>query len=313
MKYQEWKLNPRKFLALTGYTIDAFDALVPYFESAHDEYLCVFDITGKRRKQKLNRVTIYPNSPLPGIKERLLFVLSYKKLNPIQYAHAELFGMTQKDCCYYFHGLSTILDLALEKHGSLPTDNPEVLEKELISIATDAESDKNVFHDGTEREVPRPVDDELQQAAYSGKKKKHTVKNAVVMTACCLILFVSKTVTGNVHDKKIADGYKIPAGIKLWQDTGYAGYRPKDVLIYEPKKKPRGGELTREEKEYNRNISRCRVRVEHAIGSVKRCRIVKDECRLRRGKYVEKSFRTCAGLHNFRIKHNPFKYGEIKS
>jgi hypothetical protein len=37
-----------------------------------------------------------------------------------------------------------------------------------------------LLHDGTEREIPRPVDDELQKDRYSGKKKKHTFKNAVI-------------------------------------------------------------------------------------------------------------------------------------
>jgi hypothetical protein len=51
------------------------------------------------------------------------------------------------------------------------------------------------------------------------------------------------------------------------------------VTILQPKKKPRGAELTTEDKEHNRKISRVRIRVEHAIGGVKRYRIVKDQIR----------------------------------
>ncbi|MDR1887298.1 MAG: transposase family protein [Prevotellaceae bacterium] len=50
------------------------------------------------------------------------------------------------------------------------------------------------------------------------------------------------------------------------------------------------------------------VRVEHATGSVKRCRIVKDECRLRKNNFVDNIFLTCAALHNFRLKDKPFQY-----
>jgi len=52
--------------------------------------------------------------------------------------------------------------------------------------------------------------------------------------------------------------------------------------------------------------------VEHAIGSTKRYRIVKDECRLRKNKYPYKVFAICAALHNFRVERKPFKYPVIK-
>ena len=51
------------------------------------------------------------------------------------------------------------------------------------------------------------------------------------------------------------------------------------VTILQSKKKPRGQELTPEEKEDNRLISKIRIRIEHAIGGVKRYRIVRDKIR----------------------------------
>jgi hypothetical protein len=94
----------------------------------------------------------------------------------------------------------------------------------------------------------------------------------------------------------------------LWQDSGYQGYYPQGVSIRQPKKKPRTRELTREQKELNRYISSFRVRVEHAIGSVKRYRIVKEECRLRKNHFVDQVFLCCAALHNFRVLRQPFHY-----
>jgi hypothetical protein len=120
---------------------------------------------------------------------------------------------------------------------------------------------------------------------------------------------VSQTVSGRAHDKTIADNfYTIPAGYTLAQDTGYQGYRPEGVKILQPVKKPRGKELTTEQKRSNQQISAFRVRVEHAIGSVKRYRIVKDECRLRKNSFVDRIFCSCAALHNFRLKARPFRY-----
>ena len=285
MKYIDWQISTERFRAMTGYDLSEFNDLLPYFEEAHNEYLSRYCIKGKPRSGQRAHV-IYKNSPLPCVEERLAFILSYKKLNPIQEHHADLFSITQKQCNEYFHGLTEILKRALKLANVVPASTnvelQEILANEEIIEA------KVLLHDGTEREIPRPVDDELQKEKYSGKKKKHTVKNAVIIAACCLILFVSRTYSGRIHDKTIADSdYSIPPGFTLLQDTGYQGYRPDGVIIIQPEKKPRGKDLTNEIKEKNRQKSSDRVRIEHTIGSVKRYlyfvrsmkyRIVKDAC-----------------------------------
>ncbi|MDR0560238.1 MAG: transposase family protein, partial [Prevotellaceae bacterium] len=80
---------------------------------------------------------------------------------------------------------------------------------------------------------------------------RHTVKNAVIISVCCTVLFVSQTVAGRIHDKAIADmAYNIPSGFTLYQDTGYQGYSPDGVRIMQPYKKPKGGELTRRKRKH---------------------------------------------------------------
>jgi hypothetical protein len=306
MKHQEWQQIPGRFRAMTGYDLSEFNTLLSYFEDAHDEYLRHYYLDGKPRSGQRDHV-IYSNSPLPSHAERLSFILSYLKLNPIQEQHADTFSMTQKQCNEFTHGLYSILQRALKSAEAVPSSNDkelqDVLSKEDIAV------DNLLLHDGTGREIPRPVDDELQKEQYSGKKKKHTVKNAVIITAVCLILYVSRTFSGRIHDKTIADeAYSIPRGFTLAQDTGYQGYRPEGVKIIQPQKKPKGKELTPEQKESNRKISSFRVRVEHAIGSVKRYRIVKDECRLRNNNFVDSILLYCAALHNYRLITRPFTY-----
>ncbi len=308
MKYEQWRTNPRRFLAMTGYTLEQFDKLLPDFSDMHDEYLSSHYINGKPRNHHRTFV-IYANSPLPTIEERLVFILSYLKLNPLQEQHADTFGMDQKPCNEFIHGLKIILDKSFEFSGDMPAQTPAELSAKLKAVFPKDGPEKELLHDGTEREIPRPLDFDEQQEKYSGKKKKHAVKNGIIATVFCLVLFVSPTVNGNVHDKKIADTcYFIPKGYKLWQDTGYQGYKPDGVCIMQPFKKPKGKELTMEQKEYNREIASFRVRIEHTIGSVKRFRIVKDECRLRKAGFVESVFATCAALHNLRIKMKPFCY-----
>ena len=305
MKYQDWQNKQNRFTAMTGYTVEDFNRLLPYFKEEHQGYLSEYHMNGKRRSG-YRRYVMYKNSPLPCIEERLAFILSYLKLNPLQEHHADLFGIEQKQCYEFLHGLKVILHKALESAGCVPAQNNGELQEVLSGLGNE---EKVLLHDGTEREIPRPQEEEEQKKKYSGKKKKHTVKNAVIVSASCLVLFVSQTFDGRIHDKTIADaGYTVPPGFTLYQDTGYQGYRPEGVKIVLPEKKPKGKELTKEQKENNRAISSKRVRVEHVIGSIKRRRIVKDECRLRKNNFVGEIFATCAALHNLKLKHKPFVY-----
>ncbi|MCG9127785.1 hypothetical protein JT359_09325 [Candidatus Poribacteria bacterium] len=52
-----------------------------------------------------------------------------------------------------------------------------------------------------------------------------------------------------------------------------------NINIVQSKKKPKGEELTVEEKETNKNIATIGIRVEHAISGVKRYCVVKDNLR----------------------------------
>lgn len=310
MKYIQWLSNPTRFLSMTGYSVEKFNELLPHFIEEHDLYLSKYDLKGSIR-DGVRKYVIYNNSPLNTHSERLVFILSYFKLNPLQEAHADLFSMQQKQCNEFIHGLKLILDRTLKTLLVMPATTNEQLLAKLALI--EKEEDKKLLHDGVEREIPRPQNTDDQKEFYSGKKKKHTVKNAVITNMACSILFLSLTVNAKMHDKKIADThYSINAGFELWQDTGYQGFNPDGVLIMQPIKKPKGKELTAQQKEYNRYISQVRVRIEHAIGSMKRYRIVKDECRLRKNKFVYSILHTCAALHNFRIHNNPFQYNDYQ-
>jgi hypothetical protein len=166
------------------------------------------------------------------------------------------------------------------------------------------------WHDGTERPIHRPTDPEEQQEYYSGKKKCHTVKNLLVIDETCHICFLSDTYEGKAHDKSLADlaGYSLPRGSCLYQDMGFQGFTREGITIIQPKKKPRRGELTPPEKAHNRDISSIRIRIEHAIGGVKRYRIVKDKIRLLKDGIRDIMMETCCGLHNFRLQYRPWHY-----
>ena len=164
-------------------------------------------------------------------------------------------------------------------------------------------------HDGTERRIPRPKDAVAQKRCYSGKKKGHTGKNILLINAVLTILFLSDTTAGSVHDTRIADGtpYPRPSGSTLLQDLGFLAFTLAGVDRITPFKKPRGGALTDEQKAFNQQLARRRVRIEHVNSSVKRGRIVKDTVRMFKAGARAMVAEICCGLHNFRVRITPWK------
>ncbi len=135
------------------------------------------------------------------------------------------------------------------------------------------------------------------------------MKNVLLINTRLTILFLSDTYEGSVHDKRIADStpYPLPPGSTLLQDLGFLAFVLDGVECVTPFKKPRGGTLTDEQKASNQRLARRRVRIEHVNSSVKRCRIVKDTIRLFKDNVRDMVAEICCGLHNFRVRINPWK------
>jgi hypothetical protein len=131
----------------------------------------------------------------------------------------------------------------------------------------------------------------------------------LLINAALTILFLSDTYAGSVHDKRIADTtpYPLPPGSRLLQDLGFLAFTLPQVEVIMPAKKPRGRALTRAQKAANRRIARRRVRIEHVNSSVKRCRIVRDTCRLRKAGSRDLLMEVCCALHNFRVRLTPWQ------
>jgi len=134
--------------------------------------------------------------------------------------------------------------------------------------------------DCTEQPIQRPGDNTKQEAHYSGKKKRHTVKTESIVTAQGRIASVSPSHPGSHHDLTIRrEGPPLPKHARAYADSAYQGYDKEHPNLDIPYKKPKAGELTADEKAYNRGLSSFRVGVEHRIGRTKRFKIVADRFR----------------------------------
>jgi len=297
--FEQLKNKPAMVKCLTGLTVEGFLALLPAFAAAYDVELNDRD---KRRGTPRQRERgAGQKGALPQLADKLVFILFYFRLYPIQMAQGFFFGMGQPQANEWIHRLSPVLKAALGYDLQLPARQPQD-----IKAVLEACPGLEFIIDGTERPIRRPTDPERQRANYSGKKKRPTRKNNVITDKRTgKVKGLSPTVEGKRHDKKLADEQDgaFPPGSTLWKDTGFQGYEPKTVRTLQPTKKPRGRDLSLEEKTANRLISSQRIGIEHTLGGVKVFRIVHDVFRNLREGYDDLVIEIACGLHNFRIDH----------
>ena len=143
-----------------------------------------------------------------------------------------------------------------------------------------AEEAEALLIDCTEQPIQRPKDQAAQRAHYSGKTKRHTVKTEYVVTAKGRIVSVAPSRPGSEHDLTIRRaGPPLPQHARGHADSAHQGYDKDHPDLDIPYKKPKGGDLTAEEKDYNRGLSSFRVAIEHRIGRTRRFRILCDRYR----------------------------------
>ena len=124
------------------------------------------------------------------------------------------------------------------------------------------------------------------------------------------IFYLSKLEVGKVHDYKILKNNFSPSLDWFSQlvahiDLGYQGfesdYVAKTVLIPFKKRKDEE-ELCDLKKAYNRKLAQWRVGIEHAIGGMKRYRILAERIRIKSTNQMNMISEVCAGLWNLRIR-----------
>jgi len=162
--YHQVKEHPKLLLAMTGLSHAEFHQLLPHFQYAWDQYVQqhYIDRDDRQRQYGAGR----SESTLVHMEDKLLFILYYVKVYPLQEILAFEFGMVQSTANEWIQLLSEILKKALDHGGYLPERDPKQLETVLTS-----ETESTYGIDGTERPRQRPRDPEKQKHYYSGKKR----------------------------------------------------------------------------------------------------------------------------------------------
>ena len=210
-----------------------------------------------------------------------------------------LFGFDRSCAWDWVHRLMPVLEKALGHKQALPQRKLRSM-AEFLACFPEV---KSVILDGTERPVQRPKDSERQKENYSGKKKRHTRKHITGSTRTKRVIFLTKARGGKVHDKRQLDEEElvdyIPDEVAIEGDLGFQGLQNEFENIYVPHKKPKGKELSEQEKQENREFSSQRVKCEHAHAGIKRYRSVSDVYRNRVTDFDDCLMLNATGLWNF--------------
>jgi hypothetical protein len=134
--YEEVTQRAGSLQSMTGLTEAEFTALLPHFEQAFVVYMQDRTIDGQPRTSR--RYTPYDTCPLPTTADKLLFILTYLKQNPIQQVQGQLFGMSQSNANKWIHLLHPVLNQALADQELLPARTADDLAAMLTTPPTEA-------------------------------------------------------------------------------------------------------------------------------------------------------------------------------
>lgn len=295
LKLQRVLRDDRLLRAMTGLNRKAFEELKIAFE----QELLMEEVPRRSQEQRQRAQGAGRKPRLETVEEKLMYILFYFKCYPTFDLAGIMFDLDRSQANRWMHRLQLVVEKALGRKMALPKRKLKSMEEFIESFP----EVKRVILDGTERPIQRAKDQEKQKQDYSGKKKRHTRTHLGAVAPDKTILVFSKAYHGKDHDKGILNRElwvdSIPGEVKIQGDLGFQGLQNEYVNVEIPHKKPKGGELTAQQKEENRELASERVVWEHAFAGVKRYGIATDIYRNRLKDFDDRSMFTAAGLWNF--------------
>jgi hypothetical protein len=278
-------------------------ALIGLSKLKFEELLKEFSIELNKHLNNKKRIRIVGGGRKGNIKEprqKLFFILFYLKNYPTFDVAAHIFASSKTQTNNWVKNILPVLEATLKRKCVLPVRQLSSVE-EFYTLFPNI---KEVMIDGLERPIERSQKNKNQRNNFSGKKKRHTRKNVIVVDSKKRILINVKSKKGKTHDKKILDKSQIlnhiPQKVSIIADTGFQGIQHIHENALIPKKNLKSKPLTKLDKEMNKLISSTRIVVEHAIAGIKRFRITSNIFRNKNG-MDDKIFNICAGLWNYHL------------
>ena len=265
--------KPRVFIRLTGLTPQKFEWLVSEIEPRFYED----DRRRKNRPDRKHAIGAGPKRKL-SVAQALFGLLLYYRTYANHIFMGMVLGIDDSNVGRYFGRIEPLLAGVFK----IPERKAQMDEEEIMELIIDATEQPSEKRPGS---------------GYSGKKKQQTVKNQIVVNSKGRTRAVSKSMGGNMHDKKLYDKARMYNNkrIKPKADLGYLG-----TSCSLPHKKPKGRDLTKDQKEYNLKFSKKRIIVEHVFAQLKKFQILSQRFRnpIKKHSLI---FKNIAGLRNLQM------------
>lgn len=297
LNYRRLSGKPSIFRSFTGLEVSEFESLYLELESVYEEY----EVKRLSRRGRKRRIGAGRPFKLP-LKDRLLMLLMYYRLYITSTLTGFLFDLDQSNVLKNIR----VLEPLVKECIPIPKKLYERAERaKTVEEVEDYFPGFKAFIDATEQEIPRPKDKRKSRSHYSGKRGRHTVKVQLTVNSKGLIMHKTPHARGRRHDYDIfkTSHPRLPPEVNLNLDLGYDGvqndYPELNTTI--PFKRRRGkGDLTAEQKSFNRKLAKTRVVVEHTICRTKKFRIMGEEFR-NRLRWYDRATDIVSGLVNLRI------------
>jgi DDE superfamily endonuclease/Helix-turn-helix of DDE superfamily endonuclease len=283
----------RVMRAMTGLNYAAFEALLADFIPVYHASLVRPGMVRQRAVGGGRKAT------LSSSQAKLFYILVYCKCYPTFDLLGVLFNFDRSCAHDWVHRLLPLLEATLGHKQVLPLRQV----RSMAEFLTQFPAVEVLIIDGTERPVQRPQDPDKQEAHYSGKKKRHTRKHITGSTRDKRVILLTKAKPGRIHDKRQLDEEhlveNIPDAVAIEGDLGFQGLEKEYDNVHLPHKKPRGKELTPQQKTENRIFSGQRVKCEHAHAGIKRYNSTTAVYRNRVTDFDDRLMLVATGLWNF--------------
>ncbi len=271
LSYESITKNPANLKRLTGVGEREFRELVIKAKPVWD-----------KRIVAVKKVSGRPWG-LPTLEDHILALLIYYRFYIPHTFLGLMFGVDDSVLCRSFRRIEPVLSTItiLKKDRQLNQDDLQT-----------------IIVDVTEQVIQRPQ--KKQKSYYSGKKKRHTLKTEIQITSSGEITRISKPYPGSLHDFDIRKSEKpIAKNIRVYADSGYQGLQNLHPQVCIPFKRSKLKKLNSFQKQFNRELSRRRVKVENVIGDMKRHKILQERYRNKRESYHVKT-KIIAGIVNLK-------------
>ena len=294
MLYTKILDNPVYLQKFTGMTPGMFELFHRFFKKQVKKDLAVRSRSPKKNKSWYNAAQFFIGEPTRGktcklvSEHAVLLGLMCLRTGIQQQRLAIILGVSQTLVSHYTNYLKRVIVRFCTSVKSISGIIKRCSTIKARKVWIPGYKGGEIVTDGTEIKVYEPIDDIMEYETWSTKKHQHSYSIGIIVTKEGLIVHITDPRGGRGHDKTILVESKIDWG--KWSkdmknpnipkseqfifrgDSAYTGIL-KDYPGIDPRvtyKKPKGGELTEEQTEFNRINNSHRVIVENIFAIMKR-------------------------------------------